>query len=184
VKLRLASILGVLALTATATVVPASAAGTSTAANPSSPAAVLTPAQTGTSNPAQSDGWGYMSMDGTGMTPWATLQQASSDDQSTGSSSDDAGRMRRHHRRMWSGFGMPGGIGMLPPTGSPWPWWAGMPLWQISAMTGGTWPWAYGPPLFLAPPLPPLPPLGVTLFNVGLLSGRTCTPRLLVTICR
>src|SRR5579884_1992380 len=73
----------------------------------------------------------------------------------------------------WGGWGWGG-----------WPWWAGMPLWQISAMTGYTWPWAYGPPLFLAPPLPPLPPLGVTLFNVGLLSGRTCTPRLLVTICR
>jgi hypothetical protein len=24
-----------------------------------------------------------------------------------------------------------------------WPWWAGMPIWQISALTGGTWPW-YG----------------------------------------
>lgn len=22
------------------------------------------------------------------------------------------------------------------------PWWAGMPLWQISALSGGTWPWA------------------------------------------
>ena len=41
---------------------------------------------------------------------------------------------------------------LLPPSGAPaqwwgggwggWPWWAGMPLWSISAVSGGTWPWA------------------------------------------
>src|SRR5206468_5339941 len=41
-----------------------------------------------------------------------------------------------------AGLGMPPMLGG--PTGSPWPWWAGMPLSQISAMTGGTWPWAFG----------------------------------------
>jgi hypothetical protein len=54
------------------------------------------------------------------------------------------------------------------PTGSPWPWWAGMPLGQITALTGGTWPWLYGSPLFLPPPVPPMPPLGISLFNIGL----------------
>ena len=26
--------------------------------------------------------------------------------------------------------------------GGSWPWWAGMPVWSISALSGGVWPWA------------------------------------------
>jgi hypothetical protein len=120
---------------------------------------VLTPAQLGTSDPAQWSPWGYPTFDATS---WQMSSDSSqSSDQSGASSSDDSGRWRH---RWWGGpFGGWGG-----PTGSPWPWWAGRPLWQISALTGGAWPWAFGPPLFLPPPVPPVPPLGISLFNIGL----------------
>ena len=44
----------------------------------------------------------------------------------------------------------------------------GLPGSQISAATGGAWPWAFGPPLFLPPPVPPISPLTLGLFNGGL----------------
>ena len=84
------------------------------------------------------------------------------------SSSDDGCNCMRHHPgHMWGG-----------PTGSPWPWWAGMPLSQISAATGGTWPWAFGPPLFLPPPVPPLPPigLGIGANNLTRISAQAIIP--------
>jgi len=171
VKVRLLSVLGALALTATVATAPAAAAGTSTAPDLAPTISVLTPAQLGSSAPAQigvSDyPWASGTWDGMSMSPW-----------SQGDTSSDAGRdfrggdmHMRHHPWWGGGWGMWGR-----PTGSPWPWWAGMPLWQISAMTGGTWPWAFGPPLFLPPPVPPVPPLGVSLFNIGLLQQGGLSP--------
>lgn len=194
-KLRFVSVLGALALTATAAAAPAAAAGPSAAPDQPATASVLTPAQLGTSDPAQWGGWGYpwpggmgMGVSGLGGMGMGFNQSMSSDSSTSSSDSftssdDDDGHVRGHHGR--------GGLGMQGlPTGSPWPWWAGMPLSQISAATGGAWPWAFGSPLFLPPPVPPVPPLGVSLFNIGLaqqsglLNGRTCTPTVAFTICR
>ena len=177
-KLRFLAILGALALTTPAAAVPAAAAGATTGPDQPVTASVLTPMELGVGAPAQEGGAGYSSSGGDmGM----GSGQSMSSDWFRSSDDDDGGHMR-HHRRWWGGgFGLWGG-----PTGSPWPWWAGRPLWQISAMTGGTWPWAFGPPLFLPPPVPPVPPLGTGLFAASLLqqSGRTCTPTLAFIICR
>ena len=91
-----------------------------------------------------------------GTPAWGSRVLAS-DSSGDSDNGDGCGCMRHHHQLGWGG-----------PTGSPWPWWAGMPLSQISLATGGAWPWAFGPPLFLPPPpRPPLPiiPLGFGLGN-------------------
>lgn len=169
-KLRLVSILGALALTASVAAAPAAAAGTGGAPSEPVTASVLTPAQLGPSGPAQftdypwgamtwggaafnnaaAPGWGAylspMSMTTPATLPTWSSPSVSRDSDSDSSSDNSCSCMRRQHH-WWGGS---------PTT----PWWAGMPLSQISAMTGGTWPWAFGPPLFAPPPPPPLIPLG------------------------
>jgi hypothetical protein len=111
-KFRLLALLVGLAVLATVTAAPVAAGATQPIVG-----SVLTPGQTGATDPAQWGGWGY---------PWAGGAPAwggsGSSDWSTGGCGCMGGTS-------WSG----GGFG---------PWWAGMPLSAISAASGFTWPWA------------------------------------------
>ena len=54
-----------------------------------------------------------------------------------------------------------------------WPWWAGMPIWQISALTGGTWPfggWGGGWGGMMMPP-PPMSSMGGMSGSMGGMYG-------------